>query len=376
MRALVVHAGNLSGGVERVLASMARLTRERGAIDLEFALVFDGPVADALRATGAPVHVIGPARASRPLSVWRARRRLEQVITARAPEVAVTQSAWSLALFGGVVRGRGLPLVHSVHDALGGGHWTERLAARHRPDLLLCNSAYSASCAVAVFPGVEHVVLYEHAPRDAGAGSGIEPRAAVRERLATAGDAVVIVQVGRADPLKGHRVLIEALARLSGDPRWVSWQVGGPQSPAEAEYWKALGDLARARGVGERVRFVGPQSDVASVLRAADIYCQPNIGPEAFGLTLVEAMAAALPIVTSRIGAAPEVLDGTRNILLPAGDAIAVAEALRMLIDDPGTRRSISADGPARAHRLENPDTAHQVFLDALDRVTRSAHAA
>src|SRR4051794_21882321 len=238
MRALVVHAGNISGGVEQVVTSWVRLTRAHGAIDLEIALAFEGPVAEGLRDAGAVVHVFGPVRASRPLSVWQARRRLARVV--KDVDVVLTQSVWSLGLFGGVADRHGVPVAHWVHDTLTGTHWTERLAARRHPHLLVCNSEYTARCAAAVFPGITRVVVYPPG------GRGKEPdeaRAAVRARLRTASDSVVIVQVGRTDPLKGHRVLVEALARLAGNPRWTCWQIGGPQHAPEAEYWAGIQQL-------------------------------------------------------------------------------------------------------------------------------------
>jgi glycosyltransferase involved in cell wall biosynthesis len=366
-RALVVHSGNIVGGVERVLASMVGVTRARGTIDLEIALVFDGPVADTLRGAGACVHVIGPARVSRPLSVLKARRRLAAVLVDRAPVAAITQSAWTLGLFGGVIRSSGVPLVHWVHDTLGTGHWVERLGVRHRPEQLICNSAYSASCAATVFPGVPHAVLY--APLDRGPASAVETRDDIRRRLGAAGGTVVIAQVGRTEPLKGHRVLVDALGRLKDDPRWTCWQVGAPQSAGEREYWSSIEALARERGLGGRVRFLGAQADVLGILAASDIYCQPNIGPEAFGLTLVEAMWAGLPVVTSAVGAAPEVLQGTGNLLTKSWSVDEVASALRCLLDDPALRARLGGQGVDRARTLADGDAAHRVLSSVLARV-------
>jgi glycosyltransferase involved in cell wall biosynthesis len=369
-RALVVHAGNLWGGVERVLVALAELPGLRRQTALSFALAFEGPVAEALRRTGTPVHLIGPARASRPWSVWRARRRLASLLHASAAEVVITQSAWSLALFGDVATAAGLPLVHWVHDVLDGRHWTERLASRHRPDLLVCNSHHSAACAAVIFPDVPSCVVYAPltaVPQPAGAAR------AIRSRFDTPEDVVVIVQVGRAEPLKGHRVLLAALEQLADVPGWVCWQVGAPQRAAETEYWRSMQSLACHSAVGHRVRFVGHAEDVAAVLQAADVYCQPNTGPEAYGLTLVEAMQAGLPVVTSRIGAAPEVLAGTDNLLVEPGDAAGVAAALRVLVLDAALRERLGRQGPARAGALADPAVVQAAIVDALSRVLRAA---
>jgi glycosyltransferase involved in cell wall biosynthesis len=370
MRALIVHAGNLQGGLEHVLEAVLQGVGRYGGVEADVALVFEGPVADRLRADGVRVHVIGPARASRPWSLWRARRRLATLVASLAPDVIVYPSTWSLGLLGGVAATTGTPCVLWVHDPLGTGHWTERLAARRRPALLLCSSHFSARLATAVFPGVEHVVLY--APRAERAQSSA-PRALVRDRHRTPADAIVIALVSRAEPWKGHRILVEALARLRDDRRWVCWLVSAPQRDEERTYWTDVERLVRDRGIEERVRLVGASDDVPGLMAAADIYCQPNLGPETFGLTFVEAMEASLPIVTSAIGAAPEVLEGTGSLLVPPGEPAAVADALRVLIGDEASRRRIGAAGPARARALTDPVAAHRVFVSALERAASGA---
>ncbi len=83
-RALIVHSGNMLGGVETVLTALARLARSHETLALEFALAFDGPFADRLRAEGAPVVIIGPARLSRPLQIRAMRRRLSAHLASAA----------------------------------------------------------------------------------------------------------------------------------------------------------------------------------------------------------------------------------------------------------------------------------------------------
>ena len=111
------------------------------------------------------------------------------------------------------------------------------------------------------------------------------------------------------------------------------WIVGGAQRPREAAYLRELQELARSLGMAERVRFAGEQQDVARFLASADLYCQPNTGPEPFGMTYVEAMQAGLPVVASDGGALPEIVDARTGILVPPGDVARLADALGGLID-------------------------------------------
>ena len=86
-------------------------------------------------------------------------------------------------------------------------------------------------------------------------------------------------------------------------------------------------------------------------MAAADVFCQPNTGPEPFGMVLVEAFYAGLPVVTSGFGGAAEIVDQTCGVLTKPGDAEAVAAALRGLIEDPSRRRALGAAAQAGRSR-------------------------
>jgi glycosyltransferase involved in cell wall biosynthesis len=216
--------------------------------------------------------------------------------------VVVCHACWPHALFGPVVRRSGRPLVFWMHDRAGDGHWPERRAARTVPDLVLVNSHSTAETLPRLFPGVPHEVLYY--PVAAAAVDRVEARVRVRRELGTAADAVVIIQVSRLEPWKGQSLLIAALGRLREQAGWVAWLAGGAQRPHEQVYLDRLQAEARALGIADRFRFLGQRSDVPHLLAAADIHCQPNTGPEPFGIAFVEALYAGLPVVSTRLGGA------------------------------------------------------------------------
>ena len=106
------------------------------------------------------------------------------------------------------------------------------------------------------------------------------------------------------------------------------------------------------------------------LLRAADIYCQPNTAPDAFGLSFVEALQAGLPVVTSGIGGALEIVDRECGCLLPPGDEEALTDALRALLADGGMRTAMGHAARARAAVLCNPGVEMRRLWQAL-----AAHA-
>jgi glycosyltransferase involved in cell wall biosynthesis len=356
LRVLHCSSGNLYGGVETLLATLAR--RASAGLRPEYALCFEGRASAELREAGAPVHLLPPVRFRHPWTVWQARRRLRRLLAERPFDVVVCHGCWPLGIFGPVVRrlGPGRRLVFWLHDLAGGTHWVERLAARTPPDLALAGSLCASETIPRLFAGVPRQVF--HPPVVPAAVDRAEARAAVRAELAAPPEATVIVLASRLDPLKGHAPLIEALGRLRDRPGWIAWIAGGAQRPAEHAYLKDLRQRARALGIDGRVTFLGHRADVPRLLAAADIHCQPNLRPESFGLAFVEAMHAGIPVVTTRIGAAAEIVDASCGLLVPPADPIALADALATLIDDPDTRRRLGSAGPPRARRLCDPDTA------------------
>jgi glycosyltransferase involved in cell wall biosynthesis len=90
-------------------------------------------------------------------------------------------------------------------------------------------------------------------------------------------------------------------------------------------------------------------------MAAADVLCQPNLSPDAFGIAFVEGMYAGLPVVTSALGGALEAVDPATGILVAPGRVDALAEALRELAGSSGRRAELGAAGPARARALCDP---------------------
>lgn len=354
MRVLHIVSGRLYGGVETALVTMARCRLLCPEIEPEFALCFDGRLHDELTAAGTPVHILGEVRVRHPLSVLRARRGLSELLDERAVDVVVCHLPWAQAIFGPCARASGVPLVFWAHDGTDALHWLDRWARLTPPDLAICNSHFTAATTLRLYPRVATQVVYCPVSPPASNASASE-RAEIRRELNTPLDATVIVQVSRMEELKGQRLHLETLGQLRDRSGWVCWIVGSAQRPQEVGYERELHAAAKQHGIEQRVRFVGQRSDVSRILSAADIYCQPNTGPEAFGLTLIEALQAGLPVITSAMGGATEIVNDSCGILVPPGSIADLASALRLLVNNPELRRRMGASGPPRARELTDP---------------------
>jgi glycosyltransferase involved in cell wall biosynthesis len=368
MRVLHCYSGNLYGGIESLLATLARQRDLAAGMIPEFALCFEGRLDEELRAAGVVVHQMGAVRFRRPWSVLQARHRLAQVLKVCPPDVVVCHACWPHVLFGPVARRAGCPLVFWMHDFAGGGHWAEALGAWTVPDLVVVNSQVTAATLPRLFPKAPHEVLY-YPVAPPPAVERPQVRARVRCELSTPAEAVVILQASRLETWKGQSLLIEALGRLREQPGWVAWLAGGAQRPHEQVYLERLQAEARAAGIADRVRFLGQRSDVPDLLAAADIHCQPNTGPEPFGIAFIEALYAGLPVVSTRLGGAAEIVTEACGVLVPPADSSALASALGALIADPETRARLGSAGPERARFLCDPAAALGRFQELLSQV-------
>jgi glycosyltransferase involved in cell wall biosynthesis len=312
--------------------------------------------------------MLGAVRMSRPWTAVRARRRLGQVLEDARPDVVICHSSWTHGLFGDVARKRGIPLVFWLHDAVTGATWADRLAKRTRPDLAICTSEFARGTLPRLWGDVASDVIYPPVPRpDAGAVD----RRTVRARLETPAGDVVILQASRMEPWKGHRLLIEGLGRLRDVGGWTAWIAGGAQRAHEEAYLAEMYALAQSLGVAPRIRFLGQRHDVPALMASADVLCQPNLGPEPFGIAFVEAMHAGLPVVATAIGGAREIVDASCGILVPPRDPAALADALRRLLADPALRAQLGVAGPAHARALCDPHQQTQKLRDVLAPVVR-----
>ena len=342
MRVLHIHSGNLFGGVETFLLTLARCSHLVPGMHMTAALCFEGEIAVRLRSEGIPVRMLGAVRLRRPDAVWRARRSLTALLAEEHFDVVVCHQAWPLAILGPVVKRAGLPLVAWIHVAQDGKHWLEKLAARVEPDCYVCNSRFTASVLPRCMQRVE-VIHYPVAP---------VPEAAARNL----NGGVVITQVSRMEPWKGQRVLIQALAELKQQPGWMCWLVGGAQRRAEATYQESLRADVKRLDLDDRVSFLGERRDVPALLASSDIFCQANLEPEPFGIAFVEALSAGLPVVASALGGALEIVDDSCGALVAPDNPTALAAALARLIGNRWERDRLGHGGPARAKKLCDPE--------------------
>lgn len=348
---LHVYSGNLFGGIESNIVALCAADQARKPVrgsSHRVTLSFEGSLAERLREIGANPEFLGPVRFRYPWTTWSARRKLRRLLSDPAISGVVAHGSWAYKLAEPAARKAGKRIAFWNHDPFRGAGPLESYVVAHPPDFLIANSRFTAKALENACRRLVDQVIYpvsQHRSIDDPAYA----RQKLRADFEVAGDSVVIVLFSRFERLKGHSVLLEALARLKSDPKWTCWLVGGLQKPAEFEYMEELKRFEKSAGIEGRIRFMGHRDDIPAILAAADVHCQPNVQPDSFGLTYVEALAAGLPSVGSDLGGVPEILTPDCGRLVTPGDAEALAATLSELIGDESLRKRLGERGRERA---------------------------
>ena len=173
-------------------------------------------------------------------------------------------------------------------------------------------------------------------------------------------DAMNLLFVGRVnEPRKGLRYALGAYSLLKWEYPDLRLIVAGAGVP-DRESYRIMGERSL-----DDVVFVGPvsETELPGYYQNADIFLAPNTGKESFGFIIIEAMSASTPIIASNIpGFASVMTDGKEGLLVPPKDEAALAQAIKVLIENPGLRTQYGIDGKAAVNRFRWSRVADEVL--------------
>ena len=367
----IVHVvlGLNMGGLERVvLRLLAELDRARWA-PVVVALDEPGVLALELTRLGVPLRVMG----RRPGLDAELAVRLSTLLRQEGAHLVHTHNA-AAHLYGS--------LAAHLARARGGGGSPRVVHTKHgrnqpdEPRSVLVNRLASALSdrIVTVSDDAASVAIEIERVRPDKVitiGNGVDteefrPRADAASARAALGAPATGFHVGcvaRLAPVKDHRTLIDAFARLRGArPDAHLTLIGdGPERAALEEHAARL-DLERA------VTFAGERAEVAPLLAAFDVFALASLS-EGISLTLLEAASAGLPVVATRVGGNEEVVvDGETGFLVPASDPLALADALAEVAARPD-RATMGAAGRARVERRFSVERMARIYAELYTEV-------
>jgi len=208
-------------------------------------------------------------------------------------------------------------------------------------------------------------IIYNGVDTVAFDGRAVDGSTVTRE-IGSTPDNLVIIQVARLDHLKDHLTGIRAMGRIArrrDDVRLVLVGEGPEMEKIEAE----IG----GQNLEPYVRLLGLRHDVAELLQAADLFLLSSIS-EGIPVTVIEAMAAGLPVVSTDVGGVAEIVEqGRTGLLAPSGDDAALADAVLQLADDPDLRARMGQQGRRRAEEVFSEKQMHAAYQQCYQEMLR-----
>lgn len=356
--AFVDHVARISGAE----IGLARMIGATDQIEATVLLAEDGPLSSVLRSAGARVEVLPLAERTRGLTraqlaaastrlrasgdviryVSRLRARLREL----RPDVVHLNSLKSGVYGTTAARLARLPSVWYLHDRLSPDYLPRqvvpmmRLMASVLPDAVVVPSQSTADTLGRwQRPGLRTAVIPTPVPMP-------DRPVQIREEVQTVGI------VGRLTSWKGQHVFLDAFARAFPEPP-VRARVVGSAMFGEEGYERSLHQQAARLGITDRVDFIGFVEDVFAELERLDILVHASVLPDTLGISVLEGLAAGVPVVCSNAGGVAEyVIDGSNAVLHPPGDAAVLADGLRRLADDVSLRKRLADAGRGTARRF------------------------
>jgi L-malate glycosyltransferase len=344
----IVHSLRV-GGAELLAINLAR--RLRGSCRFLFVcLDEEGPLAKTLRQEGFPVHVVG----RRPGADVRCSLRLARILSREKVDL-IHAHQYAPFFYGITARllSRRPSVLFTEHGRTFPDHprlkriLANRLLLERRDrvtgvgqvirQVLIDNEGIPPNRIQVIYNGIETARFTRSA----------EVRAAIRGQWGLAPTDFAVIQVARLDPVKDHAAAIRAAERVAARAESVHFFfVGDGPERAEVEA------MVRYRNLERRVHVLGTRGDVPKLLQAADAALLTSRS-EGIPLTLIEAMAAGLPVVSTRVGGVGEVIeDGLQGYLVEPGDDSALADRLLRLAHDSVLCEQMGRNGRMRANAL------------------------
>ena len=381
----VDHSGAL-GGAELFLLDLARPYAATSTV-----VTFEsGRFTDQLEAQGLPYRVLESGAALQRVrksgtwleGMWAlpalTRTARDVAHLAQSHDVIVANSQKALLPAAWAALRTGTPFIWMVHDLLTPEHfgWMQRQLVTHvanaGADLVAVNSRATA-CAFADGGGSTPVIDVPNGldPAPFAPEHTADP-AATRADVGIPSEAPLLGVFSRLAEWKGQHVLLEALHDLPAAHALIVGEAAFPGDEPYAERLRAQADHPALRG---RVHFIGHRTDIPNLMAACTVVVHTSTAAEPFGRVVAEGLLARRPVVATDAGGVPEIIRQQHSgLLVPPGDAPALAAACQSLLDHPDWAAQLARRGAADVRTRYGLERMHTQFADALRRVHPSAH--
>ena len=365
VRLMLLTVGLGVGGTERQILELAAQFDRSRFDTLVCALKGDGPVAEEMRARGLRVITLGGKGFFDVRMAWR----FSKLVKEFRPHILhafLSPANLAACVVGGVLR---VPVrLVSYRDVEVWKRWyhviLDRLLVRWAHAVTCCSEAVRQFVLSRFSADPEKcVTIHNGIPADR-----FQSRTGMRKgSLGLDPDGLAIGTVCRLDePKKGVGVLLQALGILREEHPRVPWRLlivgDGPSR-------SSLSAQCARLGLEDCVVFAGERQDVPQILQALDVFVLPS-RYEGFGIAIIEAMAAGLPVVASAVGGIPEiVVPGSTGWLVPSGNPKALADAIAICAENRDQRRQFGARGRERVAQYFSIQSAARRHVDLYEQL-------
>ena len=367
----VDHTAKLGGGE----IALINLVSEIGPIYRPVVVLFsDGPLVARLRESGIETHILpldqsvadarkdslGLASLLRIFSVvliFRFILRLRRFIRQSEIDIVHTNSLKADIIGGIAARCAGVPVVWHIRDRISGDYLPPivshvfRWLARIIPQRVIANSLATLKTLRLKSYRNAHAVPSGLAvpPRFHVVHDGMHHADVVSDVIENPNPTLIVGLVGRITQWKGQHIFIEAAAIVRKEFPQARFQIIGAPLFSETDYESEIRRLATLRGLDDVLEFTGHRDDVPALIAKMDLLVHASITGEPFGQVIIEGMAAGKPVVATSGGGVPEiVVDGVTGLLVPMGDAAAMAQAIARFLGDRALRENAGQLGRQR----------------------------
>ncbi len=362
MNILIINSSKAYGGLENQTLHLARALLARGH-GIVLGCAAGSPVYENALRSGVPVEDIAFRNSGDLIAACRMRAAVRR----RNPEVVAAtmgKEYWPVALTAKLA-GRKVVFIRHMADPL---KKSTRQLVRMAVDNVVAVSGF-------VRDGLLETGL--PAGRISVVHNGIEPgrfapqpgvRDAVRSDFHFSDGDLVIGAAGALNAGKGLFVLLEAASRLQREHPQLKIKL---LMAGEGEGRGALERKAGALGVD--AVFSGRRLDMERIYHAMDIFVFPSICRETFGMVVIEAMAAGLPVIASSVGGVPEIVEnGENGILVPPGDPDSLARAIGLVAEEAGLAQRLAANGKKSVETRFSAQAMAASFESVLKKITQA----
>jgi glycosyltransferase involved in cell wall biosynthesis len=366
-------SGKLGGAETSLRQLLASVRTAEPAWELWLVLGEDGPLAGIARDLGVKVSVqpfppalarLGDAgRAAALLGLLKATpttvryaRALARWLRQIEPDLIHTNGL-KMHLLGAWTRPRCSPLIWHIHDYVSLRPLMRRLLwpFRKSSSAVIVNSRSVAQDLERVLPGLRIVPIYNAIDLHRFSPEGSQLDLDAKAGLASAEPGTVRVGlIATFARWKGHKVFLEALARLSPAVPVRGYIIGGPIYQTDGSQWSALElrQEAERLGLSGKVGFTGFLEHAPAAMRCLDVIVHASTQPEPFGMVIIEGMACGKAVIASQGGGAAELfIDGENALAHPPGDSAELALQIERLSRDGELRNKLGKAGRATAER-------------------------